>query len=202
MNKEYPGSLSFASFYSRNILPKVEKDVCVLLPLILESINFHAVVAHTMKQVARITERVNPCQHSVITADQPVYALCKQVQLMITTYKTFFCKMGDLHTEMAFLSANGDLLEGSGWTEVYGKSNISTQGRVDSFLKGSKVKRTRYAYQLSLKVLLQHCILLVHCYRHDNHIFHVCSQCQRIQFLVVRWNYSYYDAMVLRSWPY
>ena len=47
--------------------------------------------------------------------------------------------MGDLHTEMAFLSSVGDWMEGSGWTNVYGKSQISTRDRVDSFLRGSKV---------------------------------------------------------------
>ena len=47
---------------------------------------------------------------------------------------------------MAFLSSIGDWIEGSGWTDVYGKSQISTPGPVDSFLRGSKVKSTKYAY--------------------------------------------------------
>ena len=65
--------------------------------------------------------------------------------------------MGDLHTEMAFLSAIGDWFEGSGWTELYKMSDIrtGTEGRVGSFLTGKKVKRTRYAYQVTLKVLLE-----------------------------------------------
>ena len=66
--------------------------------------------------------------------------------------------MGDLHTEMAFLSAIGDWFEGSGWTEIYEMSDIhtSTEGRVDSFFnRGKKVKLTRYAYQVTLKVLLE-----------------------------------------------
>ena len=106
-----------------------------------------------MEQVRKITERINPGQCPVITADHPVYALCKQVQLL--SGEPYFVKMGDLHTEMAFLSSSGDWMEGSGWTDLYGKSQISTSGRVDSFLHGSKVKRTRYAYQITLKVLLQ-----------------------------------------------
>ena len=63
--------------------------------------------------------------------------------------------MGDLHTEMAFLSSIGDWMEGNGWPDVYGKSQISTPGCVDSFLRGSKDKRTRYADQITLKFLLQ-----------------------------------------------
>ena len=41
------------------------------------------------------------------------------MQLMSSTLQNFFMKMGDLHTEMAFLSAIGDWFEGSGWTEIY-----------------------------------------------------------------------------------
>ena len=92
----------------------------------------------------------------VITADQPVYALMKQVQLMFPeSFGDSFCKMGDLHIEMAFESTIGDWLEGSGWTEIYENANISTSGRIDSFLKSSHVKRTRYAHQVTLKVLLE-----------------------------------------------
>ena len=57
---EYSGRTSFASFYSRNITQNIIKNVCVLLPLISESINSHAVVAHAMEQVRKITERINP----------------------------------------------------------------------------------------------------------------------------------------------
>ena len=56
-----------------------------------------------MEQLRKITERINPGQCPVITADQPVYALCKQVQLL--SEKSYFVKMGDLHTEIAFLSS-------------------------------------------------------------------------------------------------
>ena len=144
--------VSFSSYFSNDI--RSNKSICTLLPLIPESINSHAVVAHCMKQVSVITEKANPGQRPIITADQPVYALCKQVQMIDLKFKRFFCKMGDLHTEMAFLSCIGDWLEGSGWTEIYDKSGISSKGRVENFLKGSKVKRTRYAHHVTLKVLV------------------------------------------------
>ena len=56
---------------------------------------------------------------------------------------------------MAFQSVIGDWLEGSGWTEVYSQSGISTPGRINSFLKSSHVKRNRYAHQVTLHVLIQ-----------------------------------------------
>ena len=93
-----------------------------------------------MEQVRKIIKEVNPGQRPVVTGDQPVYALCKQMQLMSSNFKNFFVKMGDLHTEMAFLSAIGDWFEGSGWTEIYEMSDIrtGTEGRVESFFNREK----------------------------------------------------------------
>ena len=49
------GRVSFASLYSRNLTQIQQKDLCILLPLMAESINLHAVV----------TEQVNPGQCNV-----------------------------------------------------------------------------------------------------------------------------------------
>ena len=57
--------------------------------------------------------------------------------------------MGPLHIEMAFLNTLGDWLEGSGWTDVLLKTNINTPGRIEAFLSGSQVKRSRCAYIIS-----------------------------------------------------
>ena len=62
--------------------------------------------------------------------------------------------MGPLHIEMMLLSCIGDWLNGSGWCEMYESSKVSTAGKIESFLKGSKVKRTRYAHHVTLSVLL------------------------------------------------
>ena len=42
----------------------------------------------------------------------------------------------------------------SGWVEIFKLSMVNTPGRVESFLIGAKVKRSRYAYQLSLASLI------------------------------------------------
>ena len=75
-------TVSFAAFYSRLQTRVAPKSLDALLPLIPESINSHAVVRHCMMQIKVITNDLNTQQRPVITADQPVYALCKQVQLM------------------------------------------------------------------------------------------------------------------------
>ena len=48
----------------------------------------------------------------------------------------------------------GNWLEGSGWA-VFEGARITTTGRIDSFLTGSKVKRSRYGHQVSLASLIQ-----------------------------------------------
>ena len=63
--------------------------------------------------------------------------------------------MGPLYIEMALASAIGDWLEGSGWIDILKKANTSTSGRIESFLTGKKIKRTRYAHQVSLTCLLK-----------------------------------------------
>ena len=115
MSADFPENLSFASFYSQKIIRIIPKAVCVLLPLITEDIKSYAAVAHSMEQVRKIIKEVNPGQRPVVTGDRPVYVLCNQIQLMSSNFKNFFVKMGDLHTEMASLSAIGDWFEGSGW---------------------------------------------------------------------------------------
>ena len=57
--------------------------------------------------------------------------------------------LGGLHTEMAFMSMIGDVLEGSGWVDALIKSGLGSPGVVESFLSLSHVKRTRYAYEVT-----------------------------------------------------
>ena len=62
----------------------------------------------------------------LITGDQPVYALGKQVQLMYSLeFDKVIWMMGPLHIEMAFISAIGDWLEGSGWVDISNRSKIN-----------------------------------------------------------------------------
>lgn len=51
---------------------------------------------------------------------------------------------------MSFISVIGTWLSGSGWNEVIVKAGISTPGKTLGILKGSHVKRCRYAHEVSL----------------------------------------------------
>ncbi len=105
--------VSWSAFYSSRVSKSntPAKSLTALLPLLKESITSTATVAHTFKIIQSILLKVNPSQIPVITADQPVYAIAKQVQWRyLNSYgeDKVFIMMGALHIEMCFLSAIGD----------------------------------------------------------------------------------------------
>ena len=86
----------------------------------------------------------------MITADQPVYALGKQIQWKYTEEcKDIFWMMGPLHIEMTFMNVIGYWLYGSGWVTVFEKGSDFTLARVESCLYVNKVKRCGYGHQVS-----------------------------------------------------
>ena len=92
----------------------------------------------------------------IITADQLLYTLGKQVQWLYPhEFGSIIWIMGPLHIEMMFLNIIDTWLDGSGWSCLYEKSGINTSGKVSSFLKGSHVKRSRHAQQIALAALVK-----------------------------------------------
>ena len=139
--------ISFSGFYSKKEISTQHKCINELLPFLEDSVNSLGMAKHCMMLVEKLVSTINSHQNPVIAADQPVYALGKQVQWMYPDrFKNFVWMMGPLHIEMALLKAIGDWLEGKGWLGVFNKAKIRTPGRVDSFLSGSHVKRSRYAH--------------------------------------------------------
>ena len=63
--------------------------------------------------VQRPIQDINPSQVLLITADQPVYALLKQIQWKYNNMfgkDSFITMMGGLHLEMAMLAVSGLML--------------------------------------------------------------------------------------------
>ena len=58
----------------------MQKSIPILLPLLEDSINSTAMVRHCIEIVRNPINHLNSSQITVLTADQPVYALGKQVQ--------------------------------------------------------------------------------------------------------------------------
>ncbi|ESO08278.1 hypothetical protein HELRODRAFT_184084 [Helobdella robusta] len=54
---------------------------------------------------------------------------------------------------MAIENMIGKWLSGSGWTELFFKTEIASSGRSETLLKSSHVKRTRYAHEVSIAAL-------------------------------------------------
>ena len=76
-------------------------------------------IRHAMDVVRSAVEMLNPSQIPIITCDQPLYALAKQIQWSWPSSHgedRYVVMFGGLHIEMVALKMLGDLLEGSGWT--------------------------------------------------------------------------------------
>ena len=65
------------------------------------------------------TRTLNPTQTPIDVSDQPVYALTKELQYHYPYLFQKYCPiMGGLHIEQSLLRIHGQLIEGSGLTEI------------------------------------------------------------------------------------
>ena len=94
------------------------------------------------------TEFLNPGQTGVLGADQPLYAIAKQLQWTfpesLGEYKLVVL-LGALHIEDKVHQMTGKLLRDSGWTTVLSQAQVLTSGRAQSALNEHHIKRTCYA---------------------------------------------------------
>ncbi|KAE8738915.1 hypothetical protein FOCC_FOCC015593 [Frankliniella occidentalis] len=123
-----------------------------ILPLFKEHASTARMMLHAMKVARAAIFFLNPSQTAVLTVDQPLYAICRALQLLLDAdlelgEKNLMIMMGGLHIEMCILRCLGQWAEGSGWTKLLTEARILTEGRAESVLKGSHVTRTRYAHE-------------------------------------------------------
>ena len=108
-------------------------------------------IKHVMDNVKETTSFLNPTQTPVITADQPLFALAKQIQWhWPDEYGNFVVMMDALHNEMAALRMVGRILKGSGWTTAIEESGLASAGTTESFLSVANVTKTRRAHQVTV----------------------------------------------------
>jgi len=153
---------SWAAFHASRQPPHA-RVICPtsLLPLFLESARTVAMIRRSMDVVKNDVEHMNPGQTPVVTFDQPLFALAKQIhRKWPESYSEdqIVVMFGGLHIEMAALRTLGDWLQGSGWVEALVQAEIATAGTADSFLRASHVLHTRRAHQVTAAALyiLQH----------------------------------------------
>ena len=125
------GPIAWAAFHSSAYAPRnFYVTITSLLPLFPDDF-------------LRAVEHMNP-------VDRFLYSqwinLCLRLRLFVVL-------LGGLHIEMATLATVGDLLDGSGWTNVLTQAGITTPGTAASFLKGAHIKRTRHAHQVTCSAL-------------------------------------------------
>ena len=105
-------------------------------------------------------QHLNPGQVPVLAADQPLYALAKEIQWTWPATHGEVIMFGGLHIEMATLKLLGDWLEDSGWTIANAliQAEIASSGTANSFILASHVTKTCHAHQVTaanLYALLQ-----------------------------------------------
>lgn len=155
-NEEQMERVSFAAFNSKLESREVIKSHSTLLPLFSEEIASPSMIKHLMDVVISITLKLNRDQTPVITGDQPVYAIAKQIQWRFPNShgeNKVLVMMGGLHIEMMIINLLGKWLLKSGWTETLANAGVASVGVAETCLTSSHVKRARYAHEVTIVAL-------------------------------------------------
>jgi len=145
--------VNWSAYHSRqNISSDKATDVTTLLPLFRNAAHSPAMLCHALTIIQKAVGSVNSDQIPVVTLDQPLYAIAKQIQWCWSdTFgeQNFFLMLGGLHIEKAFMTTIGDWLHGSGWTSVLVNANVTSSGKADAMLHAAHITRTRHAHQVT-----------------------------------------------------
>ena len=148
--------ISWSAFHaSRLDVPVRKPDISSMLPLFYENAHSTEMVKHGMEVLKKATFHLNPDQVPVITMDQPLFALGKQIQWQWESLAEdkYVVMLGPFHTETMFLKTIGGWLKGSGWTEAIHEADILSSGRADALVAVSSVTKTRYIHQVTIAAL-------------------------------------------------
>ncbi len=103
-NKEWLSWSAYHASIQQDILPP--SAIGGLLPLFMDSAHSLAMIKHAMNVISAAVRHLNPSQVPVMTADQPLFSLAKQVQWIWPDRfgeNHFVIMLGGLHIEMATL---------------------------------------------------------------------------------------------------
>ncbi|KAE8742024.1 hypothetical protein FOCC_FOCC012440 [Frankliniella occidentalis] len=139
-----------------------------LLPLFEEKSATPGMVKHAMDLTKATTDFLNPGQIPALCLDQPLFTLARLLQWNYPeTYgeNKFVLLFGPLHIEQNFLRVIGDVLEGSGWSEIVANSGILPSGSAEGLRKVSSITKSRLFHQYTAAVLYS---LLQDAFLHDH----------------------------------
>jgi len=137
------------------------KAVIGVLPLFPDNAATPSMMKHSMYLAVQDNEFLNPGQSPVLGADQPLFAIAKQLQWAFPDTvgeDKLVIVMGALHIEDKMHQMIGKSLCDSGWSNILTQAQILTSGRAQSVLDEHHIKCTRYAHQVSvvsLRILQQ-----------------------------------------------
>ena len=118
LNAQNAKNVSWAVFHGTHTeRSPICADLSALLSMWRESCHSPVMIEYSIMVIAKATEFLNPGQTTVITFDQPLYAISEQHQSNFTNQcgqERFGIMLGSHHIEMVFLSALGDLVERRG----------------------------------------------------------------------------------------
>lgn len=161
-NVDSDSNVFWAAYHaSRQSTKEIMSALTALLPLFPDHLKSVAMIRHSMDVIKKSVQEINPGQVPVITLDQPLYAIAKQIQWnWPANYgeKHFIIILGGIHIEMVALKVIEDWVEDSGWIETLVQAKVASAGTVDSFLKAAHITKTRHAHEVtasSLYILLK-----------------------------------------------
>ena len=112
-------------------------------------------VKHGLDVIRKAVQFLNPSQTPVITMDEPLFCIAKQLQWYLPAEygeRELVLLLGGLHEEKACWPLLG-VLKNSGWVKMLCGSGTFTSGRADSFVNCVHMKRTEYGHQVTAGVL-------------------------------------------------
>ena len=147
--------ISYAGYFSAvSSLPNINPSVTGLFPLFEEKAATMPMMTHGLAMICKAIEKLNEGQIPVVTCDQPLFALMKNIQWQFPEYSEdkVVVMLGGLHIEMCVWTLLGKLLQNSGWEEAMVEGGVTTVGRAQAILHASHLKRTRYVHEVSVVV--------------------------------------------------
>ena len=136
---------------------KCDISFSCISPLLRYKADSVSTIKHVMDQVKQTMLYLNPSQTPVITADQPLFAMSKQVQwYWPDEYSNIVVIMGGIHIEIAALKLAGTFLKGSGWTTALEEAKVASSGTAESFIYASNIAKTRQRASRSQRVVCMH----------------------------------------------
>ena len=145
-------SISWSAYHAEKISHGTKQFSSTLLPLFEDSAHLLAMVRHSMKIVQNAMKFINSDQIPVLTCDQSLFAMAKEIQWTwpVELGENYFVVMlGGLHIEITAFKTLGSWLNGSGWVDALTQSMVAKAGTTDSYLHCSHLTRARYAHQVT-----------------------------------------------------